>query len=532
MSLLQFDDSNARDTEQNEDNQSANDIIKASLFAQKTVQEQDGVFQFVHKKMTPMLNEAAGKLLAELLDPTASTMQIKDETDFRKQQNIITQKAMQMAEQQASLVMAEAKKIGNAKQRLLARRQKREKPEPFSETQLSLIQRARNANMLVLVKYITRQWQMAAMAVLLFATIEREIAVEPIADEMDLFDGYYCSALGYNRNYSAANCAALSSVCEQVAYKIQHAQLGRLIEWAFALDKQMRFHVRETHKMDADCLFAPIYAAMVSQQNDSVASALDFFMRAMYAATAIDAQRFAARETKNPRQTPDSKLLQRFFDARLALAQQNEATREKDATEKKQSAEPVATPHQRNAVSLMHTLRFLTLFDVTESYGSVLGDDTTSRESARCLWVVWLQNAESIYSLAYENDYCAAYTEPGDVTCASEAEAQALHAKMAHAVGERMANVMLHLSTLPEPHSVGVLCSALEEFIDRQHTMLLQNFGFDLDKHGLVQRMRRHLHDLVEVVRYYNSAVLQTHKLDQALDCLKKRRPNDIKKEK
>jgi len=492
-----------------EDEEIAAELAQATLMSEKSVQQEQPVFEFVHNKMARKTTKWIASLLKKILDPNGGYLNVIDGTEFLKQQAIVMSLAMQEAESNAPSVMLEAKRYGNTKHRLQARRQGRTEPRAFTEKQLSLVSRASNANSYVAVRYVTEQWQRCAANSLFMALVERETVAEcDQKDDVKADPAFHTSASGYHGSFDEHKYAKMTKVTEKVAYKIRHAQLGRLFRWALLLRREWETAMDRAASVPLEILYSPIYTTMSLVQADDLTSVIEFFVRAKYAATTLQLDRFLSQQKSSASgETLTTSVMQKYFDVRLALC-------EADGCKTSAAGLHSGATQQRNAIQLHDATQFLSLLDVTETQGSPLGNAETALESARCLWTIWLQNLHILYTLAHKrNVLCVSGSE-------ASTESETDDTDFAKKIAANMTEIMLTLVTMPKMQNLTVLLTSVEKFVVQQQYFLLQKYGFDLDACGLVQRVRRRLNALAQVALFYESYVLQGYRVNQAVEQL------------
>lgn len=491
------------------------------MISQPVLQGQDRVYRFLHDKMMGQaILPWASNVLQKVCAPTAPTMQIDSGKTFLVQRAAVMSILNNAMMENSESALALARNVGRSKAQLQARRLGKPTQSPFTDDQMVLAARVRNANFMHVVQQVLKQWELAAMNVLFFNIVAREVAEEEqrssaataargadasaslgAAAGPSRFDGYRSTESGYAKKYSHTQCMALPSVGARVAYKIKHAQLGRSMSWALQMFQEMSGALA-AGKVEPRVVYAPIYAQIITQQNDDVPSVLEYFMRMMYVTTTDDIaathEQRCARLGVNPPTLVDAEATRYYFATAMAVSQSADDTA--TATES-QSAAIVQGTHKRNVAT--NSTAFSSLFDTigASKTGSAFGDAATTRESCRCLWLVWLESAERLFTIAHENEHCGATRKTSDALLASK-------------VVEYVTRMMVLLVTLPPPHAVTALFSALLRYIEQHHVTLLQTYGFDLDADGMLARVRRHLCDLTHVVAYCDTVVLQNTPID------------------
>jgi hypothetical protein len=310
----------------------------------------------------------------------------------------------------------------------------------------------------------------------------REVRAPPGFEVSDL-PALYTTANGYARQYVRAELDSLPDDGQRVVYKIKHAQVGRLFIWAARLYAETEALLSSQH-VSASQVFEPIYSALVSVNGDTVVSALEYFMRVMFASTTraiqtLETLRLRAGADVPPDASPDDAkadhgAVARYFNAALALVQQRQ--------ERCPSGETVL--YSRKCLEVFAPSVFENVIETILKHGSALGDVSTACESSVCIWVVWLESAQRLLNLG------AAPTPNTE-------------------------SIRAALLALPMPQALAELLTSLDVFIQRQHTSLLQHQGFDLDRHETVSRIRRHIGDLIATHYYWDSLLMHTYALEK-----------------
>lgn len=475
---------------------------------------QDGVFRFTHQKLIPnTILPWVSEFLMSICAPDAATMKIANCKDFAFQRGQVVSRFNAVAAENTKASLAYAKQC--ARNELAARVKGKKSHETLKTEKLDDVTKILNALMVHFSCYVLKQWQLAAMNVLFFAIVEREVIADAQITNVEAqqFDGFYTTESGYSKAYSLTECFQLNTIGERVAYKVRNAQFGRLMVWASQLHKELSLLVANQY-VTTEVLFAPIYAHMAHIEKDNVPAVLEYFMRVMYCSISKDIILMKNRRLQHLGfENSDSTAVEvsdiaNYFNLVSALAQQQRelvrrTLQNNDDDNANIDRDEILDTYNRNSIEKLASGPFSCILEdlcnAKQLHSSVSSDDFTSRESFRCVWLVILENAERVFCEIYNTEHSTAFQD------VSSLDPALLRIQILH----QAITINKLLTSLPPPATLVLIFGAFERFIMRQHEQLLRKYGFDLDHFGTLARCRKHIYDLIAVFFLHDSLILK-----------------------
>jgi len=503
-------------------------LVEQQLFANANVDFKNVVLtkeQFasqdeVYKLMTTVLDRRmlpwASQVFQRLCSPDVDTTRIATAKQF-----FVTLSAVAKGIQDSA--------NEHAKSWLVPASQMRQKNKNF---QYGLARRARNMASWFLSFYILQQWQRSAVLSIFLNIVEKEVFDDHLrGDVPTMYHSYYTCEDGYTRAYDRKPKDI--SIGEQVGEKLFFARFGRQMIWAFRLYTEMKQQLEQEKILPSVC-FSPIYLQL-QNSGEPVPALLEFFMRLMYVSVIDNVAAVHKREKATGHTTTDlpAEFVDKFFNVSLLITERSfitgpkkRAKKSNDDDDNDQDAEDVESsergdekavkfslhtqhplcgdtnyasdclPHDRTLSAILEVTAFGSIFTILgKKDGSFFGSVENARESCYCLWVVWLQNVQNLYQLAKDN-------ASGD----KKASDEDLH----------LAAVRL-LTCTPTPFVFTCLMDGLRQFIERHHSVLLHETGFDLNHNMMITQIFRHIGVLCDFFSISSSSVLDRHLFEQKI---------------
>ena len=484
---------------------SAPDTESSTVFLTRDeLASQDAVYRLMNDVFCQQMVPWASEVFQRTCLPVAETTRVANATTFAVVLAAMTKTIQENTEKFANSWLNAATTM---------RKQKK-----FSQTQFGLALRARNIASMFLSHYLLMQWQRSAVFSIFIRIVQDEVFQDYDRTESNqMYNSFYIFQDGFDRNYNRA--AQEVSIGQQVESKIAHACFGRHMIWATKIYVEMKTHLEKAN-IDARVLYTPIYLQL-QNSNECLSSVLEFFMRLMYISVFENISTVLKREAKNGHTSATSPIeyIQKYFNVSLALAKNLLAVgpikRAKISEDDDNDDHLVqfsaknnhklcgdteylesCLPHQRNLAANLEVAEFKSLFTLLqEKKYALFGEESISRESSLCLWVVWLQNVDKIYAIAIDNECEAKDNLPSTLGTSSDRIGAALNL----------------LTCTPKPHIFTCIMDCLRQFIERHYSILLRETGFDLNQNGLINALYRQIGVLCDFYSVANVSILESH---------------------
>lgn len=474
----------------------------------------------------------ATRVIERLCVPGVETTQIANAKQFSIVLAAVTEQIQKSAERYAENFLSPLRAL--------------QKKRQIVPDQTALATRVRNVSAMFLSNFILLRWQIAAVFSVFLNLVEREVFAdhEGASEKKAQYNSFYTFQDGYSAKYNRT--LRDISIGDKINEKLEHACFGRFMIWAHALYNEMKFHLDHAN-VDPRVLFMPVYIRMKESKHDSLSSVLEFFMRLLYVSTVRGISEVLERETtkgittiqnphaycakyfntwmavmqhtliappnkrakvshdddddeNKPQGSDNQKLHETAIKYQEQLAQFTEQRRQELCNGVEYS--PACLPHPRTTSLQLEVTQFESIFSILDATGgSLFGDESTCRESSRCLWVVWLQNVEKMFSIFRENNI----------------ESKGGAKSSLGTIEERRKTLLALIACTPKPNAFVCIMTMLLRSIEQHQATLFKETGFDLNRDGLIDRLFTHIGTLCNFYQIINCTVHEQKFVDNKI---------------